>query len=163
MVRMNDGNYSMCAGFPLVEGGSSIFSIQFPRFGPVPIRTILTSDIKSIDNSAYQEIDRTGQLYKWKIKTQTNMTLKRGDKGGNTESVDELRQRLNNMKKMMAERQGLDLDEGRRSTNMGVIDGSFLSVVFGAALAVILTVSIYAFYNLYSAILKKFPDSHEEL
>ncbi|KAJ8934870.1 hypothetical protein NQ314_013144 [Rhamnusium bicolor] len=80
------------------------------------------------------------------------------------ESVDELRHRLNNMKKMMAERRGMSsLDEGRRSTNLGVIDGSFLSVVFGMALVVILTVSVYAFYNLYSAILKKFPHPHEEL
>lgn len=80
------------------------------------------------------------------------------------ESVDELRHRLSNMKKMMADRRGMDsLDEGRRSTNIGVIDGSFLSVVFGIALVVILTVSIYAFYNLYTAILKKFPHPHEEL
>ncbi|KAJ8951454.1 hypothetical protein NQ318_006885 [Aromia moschata] len=70
------------------------------------------------------------------------------------ESVDELRHRLNSMKKMMAERRGVDLDEGRRSTNLGVIDGSFLSVVFGLTLFVILTVSVYAFYNLYSAIIK---------
>ncbi|KAJ8923752.1 hypothetical protein NQ315_010333 [Exocentrus adspersus] len=86
------------------------------------------------------------------------------DNHSSSESVDELRQRLNNMKKMMAERRGVDsLDEGRRSTNVGVIDGSFLSVVFGIALIVIVTVSVYAFYNLYTAIMKKFPHPHEEL
>lgn len=79
--------------------------------------------------------------------------------------MDELRQRLNNMKKLMAERQRTgDVNEGRRSNNaVGVIDSSFLSVVFGVALLVIVTVSVYAFYNLYHAILKKFPSPHEEL
>ncbi|XP_045481741.1 uncharacterized protein LOC123685919 [Harmonia axyridis] len=79
------------------------------------------------------------------------------------ENVDELRQRLNVMKKMMAERQYLDQSTDQRKSNGGVIDGSFLSVVFGTALVVIITVSIYAFYNLYVAILKKFPSRHEEL
>lgn len=82
--------------------------------------------------------------------------------------MDELRKRLNEMKRMMAERQitGVDLDDnrGRDSRNtVGVIDGSFLSWVFGLALLVIVTVSIYAFYNLYHAILKKFPSHHTEL
>ncbi|XP_063928589.1 uncharacterized protein LOC135141425 isoform X1 [Zophobas morio] len=80
------------------------------------------------------------------------------------DTVDELRQRLNNMKRLMAERQRAgELDEGRRSHAVGIIDGSFLSVVFGIALLVIITVSVYAFYNLYNAILKKFPSHHEEL
>ncbi|XP_044257470.1 uncharacterized protein LOC123006775 [Tribolium madens] len=80
------------------------------------------------------------------------------------DTVDELRQRLNNMKRLMAERQRTgDIDEGRRSNAVGIIDGSFLSVVFGVALVVIITVSVYAFYNLYHAILKKFPSHHEEL
>ncbi|KAL3290396.1 hypothetical protein HHI36_023737 [Cryptolaemus montrouzieri] len=78
------------------------------------------------------------------------------------ENVDELRQRLNIMKKMMAERQYLD-DSTEQRKNVGVIDGSFLSMVFGTALIVIIIVSIYAFYNLYIAILKKFPSKHEEL
>ncbi|GLV39346.1 uncharacterized protein CBL_13223 [Carabus blaptoides fortunei] len=84
-----------------------------------------------------------------------------------TESVDELRQRLDTMKRMMAERQITDLEQenARRHQNAGasIIDGSFLSVVFGVALVVIITVSIYAFYNLYNAILKKFPSPHTEL
>lgn len=81
--------------------------------------------------------------------------------------MEELRQKLNNMKRVMAERQlaGTDAEEGRRSNTSaaGVIDGSFLSVVFGVALAVILTVSVYAFFNLYQAILKRFPSKHTEL
>lgn len=83
-----------------------------------------------------------------------------------SETIDELRQRLNHMKRAMAERQsaGVDVSEGRRAgRGTGVIDGSFLSVVFGVALVVIITVSIYAFYNLYNAILKKFPSKHTEL
>lgn len=70
------------------------------------------------------------------------------------------------MKRAMAERQsaGFDLSEGRRAgRGNGIIDGSFLSVVFGVALLVIITVSVYAFYNLYNAILKKFPSKHTEL
>ena len=69
------------------------------------------------------------------------------------------------MKRMMAERQlGLENEERRRNNaSAGVIDGSFLSVVFGVALIVIITVSVYAFYNLYHAILKKFPSHHTEL
>lgn len=70
------------------------------------------------------------------------------------------------MKRMMAERQsaGMSLDEGQNRRRAGsIIDGSFLSVVFGVALLVIISVSIYAFYNLYHAILKKFPSHHTEL
>lgn len=65
----------------------------------------------------------------------------------------------------MAERQmasNLEQSE-RRNPGASIIDGSFLSVVFGIALIVIITVSIYAFYNLYQAILKKFPSHHTEL
>lgn len=80
--------------------------------------------------------------------------------------MEELRQRLNSMKRMMAERQAADadLEDKRRNVpNVGIIDGSFLSAVFGVALVVIITVSVYAFYNLYHAILKKFPSHHTEL
>ncbi|KAB0801271.1 hypothetical protein PPYR_05625 [Photinus pyralis] len=85
------------------------------------------------------------------------------------ETVDELRKRLNEMKRMMAERrmtrtefEGNTMGESRNSAS-GVIDGNFLSWVFGVALLVIVTVSVYAFYNLYHAILKKFPTHHTEL
>jgi hypothetical protein len=45
-----------------------------------------------------------------------------------------------------------------------IIDGNFLSVVFGVVLVLIISVSIYAFYNLYFAVLKKFPSRpHTEL
>lgn len=78
--------------------------------------------------------------------------------------MDELRQKLNDMKRLMTERQlTVETEDGRRHNTAGVIDGSFLSVVFGVALFVILTVSVYAFYNLYQAILKKFPSHHTEL
>lgn len=78
--------------------------------------------------------------------------------------MDDLRQKLNDMKRLMTEKQLMgQVDENRRNNTTGVIDGSFLSVVFGVALCVILTVSVYAFYNLYQAILKKFPSHHSEL
>lgn len=49
------------------------------------------------------------------------------------------------------------------TTHAGIIDGNFLSMAFGGALLVIISVSVYAFYNLYHAILKKFPSHHTEL
>ena len=85
--------------------------------------------------------------------------------------MDQLRERLNTMKKLMAERtvqqqqnpaSTEEIFSTKRRTT-GIIDGNFLSVAFGGALLVIVTVSIYAFYNLYHAILKKFPSTHEEL
>lgn len=81
------------------------------------------------------------------------------------ETVDELRFRLDTMKRMMAQRQmdSPELETSSRRNAASIIDGNFLSVVFGVALMVIVTVSIYAFYNLYHAILKKFPSHHTEL
>ncbi|KFB43740.1 AGAP001147-PA-like protein [Anopheles sinensis] len=93
------------------------------------------------------------------------------DEDLSTESVEVLRERLNTMKRLIAERQNSTSGSGSelwnphsRSTSCsGIIDGNFLSVAFGGALIVILSVSVYAFYNLYHAVLKKFPSQHTEL
>ncbi|XP_076751426.1 LOW QUALITY PROTEIN: uncharacterized protein LOC143423757 [Xylocopa sonorina] len=82
------------------------------------------------------------------------------------ESVDELREKLANMKKLMEERRGTTLGEisaRKRKETSDIIDGNFLSWIFGSALIVILSVSFYAFYSLYHAVLKKFPSHHTEL
>ncbi|XP_060828151.1 uncharacterized protein LOC132913668 [Bombus pascuorum] len=82
------------------------------------------------------------------------------------ESVDELRAKLANMKRLMEERRGTTLGEisaRKRKETSDIIDGYFLSWIFGSALVVILSISFYAFYNLYHAVLKKFPPSHTEL
>ncbi|XP_066259961.1 uncharacterized protein [Euwallacea similis] len=81
-----------------------------------------------------------------------------------SESVDELRERLNRMKKMMADRKPNDITQlpTRKDTSC-VIDGNFLSVVFGFTLLLIVSVSGYAFYNLFVAIMKKRSRYHEEL
>ncbi|CAG9135751.1 unnamed protein product [Plutella xylostella] len=86
------------------------------------------------------------------------------------ESIDELKERLSSMKRMMEERKQAgagtkDLFQGHATSLHGtnMIDGNFLSIVFGGSLVVILSVSIYAFYNLYHAVLKKFPSQHTEL
>ncbi|KAL6262476.1 uncharacterized protein LOC105427157 [Pogonomyrmex barbatus] len=82
------------------------------------------------------------------------------------ESVDELREKLANMKKLMKERKGTTLGEisaQKRRSNPNMIDGNLLSWIFGMALMGILLVSSYAFYNLYHAVLKKFPSHHTEL
>lgn len=59
----------------------------------------------------------------------------------------------------------LDSNEFWNSTKQssGIIDGNFLSFAFGGALLTIICVSVYAFYNLYHAVLKKFPSKHTEL
>ncbi|KAJ9600631.1 hypothetical protein L9F63_026232 [Diploptera punctata] len=79
-----------------------------------------------------------------------------------TESVEQLRLRLNAMKKIID-----DPDKKlRRRPPPGntIIDGSFLSVVFTVVLLMIICVSVYAFVNLYFAIVKKFhPKQHTEL
>ncbi|XP_033208736.1 uncharacterized protein LOC117167708 [Belonocnema kinseyi] len=82
------------------------------------------------------------------------------------ESVDELREKLSKMKKLMEERKGSTLGElsaRKRRETSDIIDGNFLSWIFGCALVVILSVSFYAFYNLYQAVLKKFHSHHTEL
>lgn len=81
----------------------------------------------------------------------------------NGESIEEIRNKLKGMRKMMEDRQSGTSYGGGKRQNASIIDGSFLSAVFGIALLVIITVSVYAFYNLTTAILKKFPHSHEEL
>lgn len=89
-----------------------------------------------------------------------------------TESVEVLRERLTSMKKLIAERQQGQPDSPKKASEIfqtppsqrsGIIDGSFLNIAFGSALIVIVSVSIYAFYHLYAAILKKFPSKHTEL
>lgn len=88
-----------------------------------------------------------------------------------SESVEVLRERLNTMKRLMTDRTNAaknptadDLFTSKPHTqHAGIIDGNFLSMAFGGALLVIVSVSIYAFYNLYHAILKKFPSHHTEL
>ncbi|XP_047988330.1 uncharacterized protein LOC125227953 [Leguminivora glycinivorella] len=86
------------------------------------------------------------------------------------ESIDELKERLSSMKRLMEERKAAgtgtkDLFQGHAASLQGtnMIDGNFLSFVFGGSLVVILSVSVYAFYNLYHAVLKKFPSTHTEL
>ncbi|XP_012256020.1 uncharacterized protein LOC105686043 [Athalia rosae] len=91
-----------------------------------------------------------------------------GDEGIDNiaESVDELRAKLSRMKSLMEARKGTtlgDLSARKKKETSDIIDGNFLSWVFGSALVVILSVSFYAFYNLYHAVLKKFPSHHTEL
>ncbi|KAL1379781.1 hypothetical protein pipiens_014653 [Culex pipiens pipiens] len=98
---------------------------------------------------------------------------KAADDDLSSESVEVLRERLNQMKRLIAERQNQTSATGgsasdlwapqTRSSCSGIIDGNFLSMAFGGALLVILSVSVYAFYNLYHAVLKKFPSQHTEL
>lgn len=79
------------------------------------------------------------------------------------ESIEQLRERLDSMKKIITEKQQAQAQAQASGLKPGLIDGQFLSIAFGGALLVIVTVSVYAFYNLYQAILKKFPSQHTEL
>jgi len=75
------------------------------------------------------------------------------------------------MKRLVAERQQTTNATPDRTEfwtpntkqSSGIIDGNFLSIAFGGTLLTIICVSIYAFYNLYNAVLKKFPSRHTEL
>ncbi|XP_076031501.1 uncharacterized protein LOC143019599 isoform X2 [Oratosquilla oratoria] len=72
------------------------------------------------------------------------------DEGG--ESVEELRERLRQMKALVSE---------RPNTRKSGIDDGFLSVVFAMILAVIAFVSLYAFYTLYIAVQKRWSSTPE--
>lgn len=96
-----------------------------------------------------------------------------------SESVEVLRERLNAMKRLMADRQRVhakqqqqqqqqqasidDILFNKATKHAGIIDGNFLSFALCGALCVILVVATYAFYSLYHAVLKKFPSHHTEL
>lgn len=92
--------------------------------------------------------------------------------------MEVLRERLNAMKRLMAERQSSsakqqqqqqqqasidDILFSKATKHAGIIDGNFLSFALCGALCVILVVATYAFYSLYNAVLKKFPSHHTEL
>jgi hypothetical protein len=82
-----------------------------------------------------------------------------------TESVEELKAKLETMKRLMKE-QGERGGKGNRNYTARrdtIIDGTFLSAVFAVVFILIVGVSFYAFRNLYYAILKKFPSKHTEL
>ncbi|KAF6211937.1 hypothetical protein GE061_012454 [Apolygus lucorum] len=85
-----------------------------------------------------------------------------------SESVEELRERLESMKKLLAESQSKNRSRTSDSFTPSqrydsLIDGNFLSAVFAIVFILIVGVSFYAFQNLYFAILKKFPAKHTEL
>lgn len=87
-----------------------------------------------------------------------------------SESVEVLRERLSNMKRLIAEKQEgakkKSIDDilfNKPTKNTGIIDANFLSFALCGALCVIIMVAIYAFYSLYHAVLKKFPSHHTEL
>lgn len=83
-----------------------------------------------------------------------------------SESVDDLRERLANVKKMMQEQSGYTLGEIAAKKKMfksDVINGNLLSLIFAGVFFVVIGASAWAFYNLYRAVLKKFPSHHTEL
>ncbi|XP_034951757.1 uncharacterized protein [Chelonus insularis] len=84
-----------------------------------------------------------------------------------SESVDELRERLSNAKRMMKEQSAHTLNDitgsKRKRSGTDVLDGNLLSIIFGGVFIVVVSASLWAFYNLYHAVLKKFPSHHTEL
>ncbi|XP_050313797.1 uncharacterized protein LOC126748533 [Anthonomus grandis grandis] len=79
------------------------------------------------------------------------------------ETVDELRERLERMKLLMAEKSAFNSKQKKKKAGNDVIDGNFLSVMFAVTLLIIIGVSVYAFYNLFWAIWKRNSRYHEEL
>uniref|UniRef100_A0A6V7K9N7 Uncharacterized protein n=1 Tax=Bracon brevicornis TaxID=1563983 RepID=A0A6V7K9N7_9HYME len=83
-----------------------------------------------------------------------------------SETVEELRTRLSHLKKMMQEESGNtlgDIAAKKKKLRWDFIDGDILAVAFCLALVVVISVSVYAFFHLYLAVLKKFPSRHTEL
>lgn len=82
-----------------------------------------------------------------------------------SESVDDLRERLANVKRMMKEQSGYTLGElaAKKKGKSDVINGDLLSLIFAGVFFVVMGASCWAFYNLYRAVLKKFPSHHTEL
>ncbi|XP_011301608.1 uncharacterized protein [Fopius arisanus] len=83
-----------------------------------------------------------------------------------SESVEELREKLAHVKKMMEEQSGYtlgDIAAKNERLRTDLIDGNFLSLIFSVVFVVVVGASVYAFYNLYVAVLRKFPSHHTEL
>ncbi|KAF2362763.1 hypothetical protein FHG87_006480 [Trinorchestia longiramus] len=72
-----------------------------------------------------------------------------------TESVEELRQRLQHMRALVNDRPNRKSGEWWGGEWWGGIDDGFLSVVFGGILVIITFVAIYAFYHLFSAVYRR--------
>lgn len=82
------------------------------------------------------------------------------------ESVDELRENLANMKRLIEEKKGSNLGEfsaRKRKENSDIINGNFLAWVFLLAVIVITTVSIYTLYNFGAAFYRKVYAHHADL
>uniref|UniRef100_A0A1B6EUP3 Uncharacterized protein n=1 Tax=Cuerna arida TaxID=1464854 RepID=A0A1B6EUP3_9HEMI len=83
-------------------------------------------------------------------------------------SVEEFRANVEMMNRLVTE-SVKDMEKGvkgktkKTTPSDSIIDGNFLSAVFAVVFLMIICVSIYAFYNLFVAILKKFPSKHTEL
>ncbi|XP_022184568.1 uncharacterized protein LOC111043822 [Nilaparvata lugens] len=80
-----------------------------------------------------------------------------------TETVEELRAKLESMRSLLANNQKGKEKKGGSTKNASIIDGTFLSAIFGVVLVLIVGVSFYAFQNLFWAIHKKFNPRHTEL
>ncbi|RZF37941.1 hypothetical protein LSTR_LSTR005441 [Laodelphax striatellus] len=82
-----------------------------------------------------------------------------------TETVEELRAKLESMRSLLAnsQREKEGKKRGGSTKNASIIDGTFLSAIFGVVLVLIVGVSFYAFQNLFWAINKKFNPRHTEL
>lgn len=84
-----------------------------------------------------------------------------------SESVEELREKLAHVKRVMQEQSGYTLGDiaakNEKRLRTDLIDGNFLSLIFSVVFVVVVGASVYAFYNLYVAVLRKFPSHHTEL
>uniref|UniRef100_A0A1B6DJZ9 Uncharacterized protein n=1 Tax=Clastoptera arizonana TaxID=38151 RepID=A0A1B6DJZ9_9HEMI len=78
--------------------------------------------------------------------------------------IEKMRANINLMSRLMAETEKEGQKKKKNPRGSGYfIDGTVLSTVFSVVLLSIISVSVYAFYNLFIAILKKFPSRHTEL
>ncbi|XP_044730698.1 uncharacterized protein LOC123293827 [Chrysoperla carnea] len=119
------------------------------------------------NNLRHYSDNRHQQKNKFEDVSYTSATQLPYEEDCSSESVEDLRRRLNSMKQLMNERNNSAAHilngDSQSSRNGSVIDDKFLSVIFMFVLCIIITVSSYAFYNLYTAIVKKFTPRHDEL
>jgi hypothetical protein len=69
--------------------------------------------------------------------------------------LSELRKRLKEMKDLLGEEE-LDMTKLSSPKKSSFLDGNMVSLVFAVAMGLILSVTVYAFQHLYTAVMKRF-------
>ncbi|CAG0919131.1 unnamed protein product [Notodromas monacha] len=75
----------------------------------------------------------------------------------NPEELTELRRRLKEMKDLLgSEESDLSKLVNNKKKQCSFLDGNMVSLVFAVAMGLVLSVTVYAFQHLYTAVMKRF-------